>query len=82
MNVWCPSLRHQRHLLPQLPDRDIERVRDGIGVNRLVRQQLVVEPLRHIWPIDVAHRPGVLSSVADLACLNKHRLTTLSLLRS
>jgi hypothetical protein len=46
-----------RNLLPQLLNRCIERIRNGVRINLLVRQQILVEPLSHVGAIGVAHRP-------------------------
>jgi hypothetical protein len=56
--VRCPSPRLRRHLLSKFPHGVVERVRDCVGVDRLLRQQLLIEPSGNIWAIDVHYRPG------------------------
>jgi hypothetical protein len=47
--------------LPQLPHRMVERVRDGVGGDRLAFEQLFVERLRDDGTIFVAHGPAAYS---------------------
>jgi hypothetical protein len=81
MNVRRPSLRLPWYLFSQLPNGVIECVRDGVGVDLLVRQQLLVEPLRNIWAVDVSYRPGCFISSCRWMC-DSTRRTTSSLPRS
>jgi hypothetical protein len=76
MDVRRPSLRLPRYLLSQLPHRVIERVRDGVGIDLLVRQQLLIEPLRDIWAVDVSYRPGCVISSCRRLCDSTRRTTS------
>jgi hypothetical protein len=44
--------------LSELPHRMIERVRDGVGGDRLALEQLLVERLRDDGTVFVAHGPA------------------------
>jgi hypothetical protein len=56
MDERCPALdRHS--CLPQLPYRMVERVRDGVGGDRLALEQLLVKRLRDDGTVFVAHSP-------------------------
>jgi hypothetical protein len=46
-----------RCFLSQLLDRAVERVGDRVRINGLIRHQLLVEPMRQVWAVDVAHHP-------------------------
>jgi hypothetical protein len=49
--LWCGRC------LSQLLDRPIERVCDCVRIDGLVRHQLLVEPLRQVRAVGVAHHP-------------------------
>jgi hypothetical protein len=61
-----------RNLLPQLFNRRVERIRNGVCVDLLVRQQILVEPLSHVGAIGVAHRPVGLMLRTASSLLSAH----------
>jgi hypothetical protein len=51
-----PPLR-RRLLRPELLDCTVQRIRHGIRVDRFAGQELLVEPLRHVWSIGITNGP-------------------------
>jgi hypothetical protein len=65
VNIRRPPRRLQRHRRPEFLDRGVECVCDGVRVDHLVRQQILIKPLGHDRAIVIGHGPaGVLSAAA------------------
>jgi hypothetical protein len=65
MDVRRPPLRCGR-FRSQLLDRAVERVCDRVRVDGLVRHQLLVEPLRQVRAVSVAHHPAFIVSLSSM----------------
>jgi hypothetical protein len=70
VNIRRPPRRLQRHRRPEFLHRSIEGVCDGVRVDDLVRQEVLVKPLGHDRAIIIGHGPAGLLSVA--AASNRH----------
>jgi hypothetical protein len=51
--LWC------WRFFSQLLDRAVERVGDRVRINGLIRHQLLVEPLRQVRAVGIAHHPAL-----------------------
>jgi hypothetical protein len=65
VHIRRPPRRLQRHRRPEFLDRSVECVRDGVRIDHLVRQEILVKPLGHDRAIVIGHGPaGLLSAAA------------------
>jgi hypothetical protein len=66
VNELRPSLWGRRHC-PQFLNCAVERIRHSIRIDRFAGQELLVDPLRHVWSIGITNGPVSLVSVAGYA---------------
>jgi hypothetical protein len=64
VNIRCPPGRIQRHRGPEFLDRSVECVCDGVRVDHLARQEILVKPPGHDRAIVIGHGPAGLFSAA------------------